>query len=352
MASSGFRWAKTLSWETRDSVVHLTVSRPWKGAREALHYALVPQGRNVQPIPGEAVIRIPVRSAACLVTVHVGYMRALNAANSVVAVGDGRYVYDSLVRAGLQSGKVIQVGSGSQAEAEKLIAAHPDLILTNAIDEQEFASVQRLAGAGLPVLVTAEWMEDHPLARAEWVRLFGLLLGKEREADSLFKVIETSYLALAKQARDSASHGHRPTVLMGAPFRDAWFVPGGRSFMARFLADAGADYLWADDTTVGGVPLSLESVLSRARNADFWLHPSDWHSLDEGLKQDTRFREFAAFQNGNVYNNNAREAQRGFSDYWESGIVNPHRVLADYVSIFHGRGDSLFYYHRLPAVAP
>jgi iron complex transport system substrate-binding protein len=243
------------------------------------------------------------------------------------------------------------VGSGTGLNAEKLIAIHPDLVLGNAIGEEEFAALQRLQTAGVPVLVTAEWMEDSPLARAEWIRLFGILLGKEREADSLFAAIETSYLALAEQARLAAQKEGRPTVLIGAPFRDVWFVSGGRSYMARFLADAGADYLWANDSTAGGVPMSFESVLNRARNADFWIDPSDWHGLDEGLKEDARFKDFDAFQRRNVFNNNAREAQRGFSDYWESGIVNPQRVLADLISIFHGRGDSLFYYHRLPATA-
>ncbi len=349
--SGGFRWAKCLSWEKRDSVVHLTVSRPWKGAPEALHYALVPWGDSVLPDSGETVIHVPIRQAACLATVHVGYLRALGASGSVLAVGDARYVYDSAVRAGMSAGKVFEVGSGTQLNAERLVAIHPDVVLANAIGEEEFASLQRLQAAGLPVLVTAEWMEAHPLARAEWIRLFGLLLGREHEADSLFNAIESSYLALADQARVASEKGRRPTVLIGAPFRDVWFVSGGQSYMARFVADAGADYLWADDSTAGGVPMSLESVLNRARNADFWLDPSDWRGLDEGLKEDARFRDFAAFRQGNVYNNNAREAGRGFSDYWESGIVNPQRVLADLISIFHGRGDSLFYYRQLPAVA-
>jgi iron complex transport system substrate-binding protein len=118
--------------------------------------------------------------------------------------------------------------------------------------------------------------------------------------------------------------------------------------MARLLGDAGGAYLWGGDTTAGGVPSSFEAVLVRARDADVWLHPSDWRSLAECLRQDARFEGFGAFRRGDVYNNDARLRPDGANDYWESGVARPDRVLADLVSIFHGSEDSLHYYRRLP----
>jgi iron complex transport system substrate-binding protein len=181
------------------------------------------------------------------------------------------------------------------------------------------------------------------------VRLFGLLLGKERQADSLFKAIETSY---GEQAQIARAKARKPTVLLGGPFRDQWFVSGGRSYMARFLEDAGADYLWKQDTTAGGVPLSFESVLTKARGADVWLYPGDfthhWNTLGDGIRQDARFASFNAFRAGDVYGNDARRLPDGANDYWESGNVNPHRLLADLISILHGSEDSLFYHRRIP----
>jgi iron complex transport system substrate-binding protein len=73
-------------------------------------------------------------------------------------------------------------------------------------------------------------MENHPLARAEWVRLIGLILGEGARADSLFAAVEASYRARADAAR---VRPNQPAVLLGGPFRDQWFVSGGRSFMAR-----------------------------------------------------------------------------------------------------------------------
>ena len=349
-AASRLRWAKSVEWVKRGSRIDVTVSKPWKGAREALRYTLLLPGVDSEAGQKSGTeIRLPVRRIACLASVHVGYLKALNATGTIIAVDAANHVYDEGVRNGIRSGKIFAAGSGSQLNVERLLAAKPDLVVSNAVGVSEYEALQRLARAGIPVLITAEWMEDHPLARAEWVRLFGLLLGKERQADSLFKAVETSYLAQAKLAR---AKEQKPTILIGGPFRDQWFVSGGRSFMARFFEDAGGDYLWKDDTTAGGVPLSFESVLTKARGADLWLYPGDfsnhWNTLDDGARQDARFASFSAFRYGDVYNNDARRLPDGANDYWESGNVNPHRMLADLISIFHGDEDSLFYLRRVP----
>jgi iron complex transport system substrate-binding protein len=277
--------------------------------------------------------------------VHTGFVAALGATDRIVAVDARRHVHDGGVRAGVDAGRVAEVGSGAQLNVERLLAVRPDLVLANAIAASENEALDRLRRAGIPVFVTAEWMENHPLARAEWLRLLGVLLGREARADSLFTAVEASYLRLAETAR---SQPRKPSVLLGGPFRDQWFVSGGRSFMARLLGDAGGLYLWNGDTTAGGVPLSFEAVVVRARDADMWLQPGDWRSLAEGTRQDARFAEFGAFRRGDVYNNNARLRPDGANDFWESGVVRPDRVLADLVSIFHGSEDSLYYYRRLP----
>jgi iron complex transport system substrate-binding protein len=293
----------------------------------------------------EGEIRAPARRIACLAAVHVGFLAALGEAGRIVAVDAGRHVYDAGVRARVAERRVVEVGSGSGLNVERLLAAKPDLVLANAVGASENAALDRLRRAGVPVLVTAEWMENHPLARAEWIRLIGLLVGAEKRADSLFAVVEAGY---RRRAEDARMRQPKPTVLLGAPFRDQWVVAGGRSFMARLLQDAGAEYLWAADTTAGGVPLGFEAVLARARGAEVWLHPGEWRGLDDGFKRDARFAAFSAFKRGDVYEHDARRRDDGADDYWESGAARPDRVLADLVSIFHGEEDSLYYYRRLP----
>jgi iron complex transport system substrate-binding protein len=343
-APSGPRHARAAEWSRSGDTVRLAVLSPWKGSRKPLRHVLVPLGKGSAK-SADGVIRLPARRVACLAAVHVGYLAALGETGRIIAVDAGRSVYDAGVRARVADRRVVEVGSGSGLNVERLLAAKPDLVLANAVGASENAALDRLRRAGIPVLVTAEWMESDPLARAEWIRLIGILVGAEARADSLFASVEASY---RRRAEDARGLRPRPTVLLGSPFRDQWFVAGGRSFMARLLRDAGAEYLWSADTTSGGVPLGFEAVLARARAADVWLHPGDWRVLEDGLKRDARFAAFAAFKRGDVYDHDARRRPDGADDYWESGAVRPDRVLADLVSIFHGSEDTLYYYRRLP----
>jgi len=351
---SGLRWAKTLDWTRRATskadtsfTITLTVREPWKGAREPLVYDLLSSGVNKPTSPSSMnaqTVRLPARRIAALGAVHTGYLVALGAKDRIVAVDAKRYVYDADVRARINEGRIVEVSAGSGLNVERLLKARPDLVLSNAVGASEYAALERLRRAGIPVLITAEWMEQHALARAEWVRLVGILIGEAASADSLFAAIEGSYTRLAASGR---AMREGPTVLLGGPFRDQWFVSGGRSFMAGLIADAGGNYLWKNDTTAGGVPYGFEAVLAQARSADVWLHPGDWKSLADGTRQDARFKEFGAFRRGDVYNSDARSHADGANDYWETGVVRPDRVLADLLSLFHGTEDSLYYYRRL-----
>lgn len=127
-------------------------------------------------------------------------------------------------------------------------------------------------------------------------------------------------------------------------------MPGGRSYVARFLADAGAAYLWTDDETTGSIPLDFETVFERAADADFWLNPGSWTSRAEAAAADKRYTQFRAYQTGAMYNNNARLNENGGNDYREGGLANPDVVLADLVKIFHPEllpDHELFYYRKL-----
>ncbi len=342
--ASELRWVRTAEWLGNDSAATLVVREPWQGAREPLGYTFIPPTAPRRGAPPTAV-RLPVRRVAALASVHVAMLSELGEAERIIAVDARSHVYDASVRAAVAEGRVLPAGSGPQLNVERLLTMRPDLVLANAVGASEHAALQRLARAGVPVVITSEWMENHPLARAEWLRVIGRLVGRAERADSIFAFVESAYLEQAEIAR---AREEKPFVMLGAPFRDQWFVPGGRSYMARFLEDAGAYYLWRDDLSAGGIPLSIETVLARAAGAQLWLNPGDWRSLGDGVSRDSRFSAFSAFRRGDVYNNDARLHSDGANDFWESGAVRPDRVLADLISIFHGTEDALYYYRRLP----
>jgi iron complex transport system substrate-binding protein len=195
--------------------------------------------------------------------------------------------------------------------------------------------------------LNADYTETSPLGRAEWVKFTAMFFNREGDANTLFDEIAANYDELTEL---TATVETRPTVLVNGMFSDIWYISGGNSFTARMIEDAGGDFLWSDDESIASLALSFEAVFDRAQSADFWLNANFWFSLDEGLAEDERYSEFAAFQNQRVYNNNLRVNETGGNDYGESGVLRPDQVLTDLISIFHPDllpDHELFYYRHL-----
>ena len=138
--------------------------------------------------------------------------------------------------------------------------------------------------------------------------------------------------------------------MIGLPWKDTWYVAGGRSYASRLISDAGGNYLWQGNTSDEAIPLDLESVYSKAVNADVWINPGVAHSIGELLAFDERFGELEVVRQAEIYNNNARMSPGGGNDYWESATLRPDLILADLISVFHPelmRDHSMFYYRKL-----
>jgi len=159
---------------------------------------------------------------------------------------------------------------------------------------------------------------------------------------------EKNYLQL-KTITDTVKF--KPTVLTEIKYADAWHVPGGNSFMAHFLKDAGADYLWKNEKKSGSIALNFEKVYMKAKDADFWLNFFiNINSKKDLLAYDERYNLFKPYKNGNLYNNTKRSNTKGYSDYYEGGLSNPDELLKDFIKIFHPRllpGHQLKYYKKI-----
>lgn len=296
---------------------------------------------------GATVVRVPVRRVVVLSTTHLGFLDRVGASDAVVGVVGAKWVNTPAVQARLASGATTDVGPTGTPSAEAIAALQPDVVFASSSDGS--ALLGQLRGLGLAVVPIGEYAEAHPLGRAEWLKVFGAFVGRAGRAAAAFDTTAARYERLAAQVKTVQT---RPTVLLNSPYRGVWYVPGGRSFAARQLADAGAAYLWADDTTAATLPLSLEPVLARAQHADLWLAPGAWRSLADGRAQEPRVALFDAFRRGNVYNFDARLSDGGGFDIYETGVVEPDVVLADLVSILHPAllpGHRRVYFRQVPA---
>ncbi len=326
----------------------VTVTRPWRNADTTFRYVLVQCGTPAPEGYEDAlVIEIPVRRLVVLSTTHLPALVKLGLTDRLVGVGNFRYINTLEVRALIDAGLLTEVGSGAKVNVEKVVALNPELVMTFGVGNPERDAHPKLLEAGLKVAINAEYMEGTPLGRTEWLKFIALFFNAEENAERVFNGIARRYEAIRAQAM---TVDERPSVFAGYMYKGTWYMPGGRSYVAQFLQDAGANYLWADNASAGSIPLDFEVVFERAGDADVWINVGRVKTLDELVQQDERYTQFKAFQAGQVYNNNKRLNRFGGNDYWESGLANPDIILADLIYIFHPdllQEHDLVYYRRL-----
>lgn len=323
----------------------VTVLAPWPGAEAALRYVLVQCGT---PAPdgfeADQVISVPIRSLVSLVTAHLPHLEVLDRAESLVAVASIGLVNSATVHRRFDQGKVAEVGHGASLDIERILDLAPDLVMTDAAARAGYNSHPALLRAGIPVAIASEYAESSMLGRTEWLLFTAAFFNRERLAREKFERVVEEYERYAELTRNVPAAA-RPTAFGGALWGDVWRVAGGQSFPAQLLKDAGARYLWADMDSPGATPLDFEAVFERAHDADFWFPArSDWLTRVEVLADDERYGSFAALVAGRVYNMNGRLNGTGGNDYWETGIVEPHVVLADFIRVLH---PDLLPKHRL-----
>lgn len=344
---TSLRYAKGFTLEYYDTHKVLTVLTPWKDAGTTFQYVLVPRG-EATPAGYENVQRIdiPVRTIVTMSTSFLPYLAYLDVLDALKGHDNFKHINTPAVLELIQTGKLQEIGEGPNVNVELLLLMRPDLIMTHANNDM-YDTHPKLYEAQLSVVINASYLEEHPLGRVEWIKFIAAFFNKEAQAEAVFSRIADRYERLAAMTH---AVQQQPTVLVNAPYNGNWWTPGGKSYLAAFLRDAGTKYLWAETESSGSTPRDFEAVYERAADADFWLNPGQWNSLADGLKADERFAQFKAFQQGKVFNNNARVNNHGGNDYWESGLANPDILLADLIKIFHPKllpDHELVYYQQL-----
>jgi iron complex transport system substrate-binding protein len=341
-------YAKNFTLEYKDGYKLLTVTLPWLGATESLGYALIPNGTQVDEELGNAVvIHTPIDSFVSLSSTYLPFLEQIGELNSLIAVDTADYIYNADVRLGVENGSVTTVGSGPTIDVETVVELAPDLIMTSASGSADWDTHPVLEQAGLPVVINSDYLEQDPLGRAEWGKFIAAFYDKEAEADQVFDAMAARY----EEAKASvAGQSEKVTVFVNTAYEGTWYMPGGESYAAILLSDAGADYLWNDLEGTGAMPIDFEVVVERAKDADFWLNVGFASDLASLAAMDPRYADFKAYQEGKVFNHNARITEMGGTDYFESGTANPDAVLRDLIAIFYpdlAGGHELYYYRQL-----
>jgi len=325
----------------------LRVLDPWQGADGVVQeWYLVPRG-SVPPEGADSskIISVPLKKIVCMSTTHLAMINALGERNSVCGFSGTRYIYDPSLRELVKNGKISEIGYDDNIDKEKIISLSPDLVMIYGIGSESAGYLAKLQNLGIRIVFNADYLEDDPLGKAEWIKVIGALYCRDAMADSIFSELRDRYLGL--KAVIDAGIKLRKKVLLGMPFKDTWFISPGNSYISALIRDAGGEYLWDDKNSRVSMPMALEAVYSRAVNADFWLNAGNVNSRAEITAIDARLGNLPCFLEGNIYNNNNRLSQEGGNDYWESGCISPDLILKDIGAILHPelfREHKLFYY--------
>lgn len=328
-------YATGFSIEKTKEFTVIKVQEPWPGANKSFSYAFIPREKlaviSYDKKAYDAVVSTPIKNFITTSTTHIPAIEALEGLDKLIGFPNTKYISSMPARKLISTGNIKELGKNESLNTEVILALSPDAIVGFGIDNQN-SNYELLQKANIPVLFNGDWNEKTPLGKAEWIKFFGVLLNKEKEADSIFNQISNEYLkvkALTQKATNS------PKVLSGALYKDVWYLPAGESWAAQFLKDANVNYLWKESKGSGSLSLSVESVLNKGAKADFWISPSQYTSYKEMENANTHYIEFTAFKNKQVYTFAATKGPTNGLLYYELAPQRPDLVLKDLVHIFH-----------------
>ena len=293
-------------------------------------YSLWQKGQVMQKLS----FNQPYERIVCTSATHMGFIHELGMMDKVVGVCRPERVYNLREE---DRERITDIGDDMQPSMEKILLLNPDLVIlyTYAQGDPIPAQVEAL---GIPILYCNEWTETTPLARAEWIRLFGAVFGCLNQADSIFASVRDAYA----QLRVDSSKFKGESIMSGMSWRGTWYVPAGGTFMGNLFRDAGAQYKYENNPSTSSIPLTMEQAIQDFAQADVWVG-CEANSLKELEAIDKKHTWFNAFQTGQVYNFRRRALPSGANDFWESATVHPERVLQDLQKVLKGDTTDLYY---------
>jgi iron complex transport system substrate-binding protein len=313
----------------------LTIKNPWQGAVNVNNiFYLIPRDmKNPPGIDTNLIIHVPVRKLIIMSTTYISMISALGESDAIVGISGSDLIYDRIIGQKVEDGTIADVGYEENLNKELVYRLSPDLLMTYGVGDESAGYLNKIRDLGIRVLFNADYLETDPLGKAEWIKVFGALFCRDKEADEIFSAMAGAYNDLREIISQKISF--RPRVLLGLPWKGTWFISPGNSFVSRLISDAGGEYLWNNTKSDIAMPYGVENVWSKARDADYWLNISTADNMNEILAADYRFGDLQVFIKGNLYNNNNRITRPGGNDYWESGSLHPEIILKDVASILH-----------------
>ncbi len=347
LKQNDIKYAKGFSIENHNGFSIITVKNPWPKSNKTYTYILQEKNSIIpDSLKQNTIVQVPIKSIVVTSTTHIPSLEMLQEEKTLVGFPNLDYISSEKIRNLIDDKKVKEVGNNQSLNTEVILDLQPELIVGYGIDNNN-PTLDNLEKSGLKIMLNGDWNEETPLGKAEWIKFFGALYGKQEQANDLFSKIEKEYLETVEIAKKATS---KPTVLAGDIFEGKWYLPSGTSWGSLILNDANANYLWNETSGTGSLSLSFETVFEKAKNADLWITSGQFSTLVAMKTGNPHYEEFDAFKNKNVYSFCTKKGKTGGILYYELAPNRPDIVLKDLVKILHPEllvGYKPFFFEKL-----
>lgn len=340
-------YATTFQLYEHEGYFVIELLQPWPEADESRYLILIKEDASTENIPTDYTqIQLPIERLVVTSTTHIPSLISLDLLDKWVGFPGLDYVSSKEARERINNKQVKEIGKNEGLNTEVILSIQPQLIIGFAVEGSN-KSLNNLEKAGIPTLYNSDWLEKHPLGKAEWIKVFGLLGGKQQEAFEEFEKIATAY----EEAKKIASKAKNKTkVISGAMHQDVWYLPHGDSWQGVLLKDANTEYIYASSSGSGSIASSFEKVLELGKDAEFWISPAQFKSYKDLESSNRHYTNFYAFQQKNIFGIAHQTGETGGVLYYELAPNRPDLVLKDLVKILHPEVDlahELFFFKAL-----
>lgn len=251
------------------------------------------------------------------------------------------------VRDALENGNMTYVGKYSTPDYEAVISENCGLALESTMIYHSPETKEQLESLGIPVMVERSSYESHPLGRLEWIKLYGLIMGREKEAEQLFN--EKMKIFGEVSADTDIPENERKTVAFFYITANGYAnVRKPNDYISKMIELAGGRYIFdendidAEENALSTMNMDIESFYQKAKDADYIIYNSTIDGEPENISQliekNELLADFRAVKNNNVWCTEKNTFQQ---------TTGASEMIHDIHTIVTGKTDDLEFMHRL-----
>jgi iron complex transport system substrate-binding protein len=325
------KYAKNFKLYKSKNFIYLKINKLWTGDLNGKGYFLQTKPKNLKLCHSEKLIIGNAKRIIPLSTTYVAFLEALKIENKIIGFPNLKFINSPRTKKLITKNKIKNLAY--PLNIEEVIKLDPDLIISYSSSSPEILGLDKIERLTKKTVYFPEYLEKHPLGRAEWIIVLGYLTSKKEEAEIFFNHVKTQYLKLKKMYLKS---DFKRTVLLGTKNAGDWKAPEKDSYLATLIKDAGGVYILDEKSNKN---LKFEEILKLRSKIDFWLPHTVWSSHKDILNEDKKYQLLFSDTNIKVYNASKKSSADAGFDFWETGLSRPDLILKDLITMFNHKNQ-------------